>query len=129
MEYGRQLSRQGTTRARRNRVGLFIILPFMALIALIILKQEVPQFDSWIQRIWDEEKWHAGDSCRHEAIRSASRSDFARIIENGIVHPTEKGYFVEGVVVGEMGDSGAELKFQFSCYTQTDGTIVKTNKQ
>lgn len=129
MEYGRQPSRQGTTRTRRNRMGLFIILPFMALIALIILKQEVPQFDSWVQRLWDEEKWRAGDSCRQEAIRSATRSDFARIIDNGIVHPTEKGYFVEEIVVGEMGDSGAELKFQFSCYTQTDGSIVKTHKQ
>jgi hypothetical protein len=101
----------------------------MAVIIFLILRREVPQIDSWYQRMVNKEQWHAAENCRHAAIGAAKNSDFARIVSNGTVHTTEKGYFTEDVVVGEMGESGAEVYFEFSCYHKPDGSIVKTHKK
>jgi hypothetical protein len=100
----------------------------MSVIGFLILKEEVPQVESWYLRLVDKDQWLAGENCGRAAIAAAVNSDFARVVENGTVHPTENGYYVEGVIIGEMGDTGAEVRFEFSCYTQRDGTIVKSQR-
>lgn len=37
--------------------------------------------------------------------------------------------YVEDVRVGEMGRSGAEVTYDFSCYVEPDGKVVKPRKQ
>ncbi len=110
------------------RPELLFMLALMSLIGFLILKEEVPQVESWYLRVVDKEKWLAGENCRRAAIGAAVNSDFARVVDNGTVHPTENGYYVEGVIVGEMGETGAEVRFEFSCYTHRDGSIVKSQR-
>ncbi|MDX1764345.1 MAG: hypothetical protein R3231_08500, partial [bacterium] len=93
-----------------------------------ILKTEGPQVESWYQRLVNEERWQAGENCRQAALKAANQVDFARITEMGKVNITENGFYVEGIVVGEMGDSGAEVFYGFNCYHKSDGSIVKTHK-
>jgi hypothetical protein len=35
----------------------------------------------------------------------------------------------EGVRVGEMGRAGTEVTYEFSCYVEPDGKVVKSHKQ
>jgi hypothetical protein len=116
-------------RPKRRRPELFIFLVIFTLVAFFILKQEVPEVDSRFQRLVNREKWQAGENCRGAAVQAARHLDFARIIENGTVHLTEKGYFVDEVVVGEMNDSGAESRFEFSCYVDRMGAVIKTHRK
>ena len=128
MNSGRQPPAPRREEKKRRRPELLLVFLFMGLMAFLVLKEEVPQVERWFQRLMDEERWHAGENCRRAAIEAASKPDFARIVENGTVHPTEKGYFIDDIVIGEMGESGAEVTFRFSCYTRVDGSIVKTHK-
>ncbi len=113
---------------KKARPELFFILSIMALVVFLIIKTEVPQVESWYQRLVSKEKWQAGENCRQAALKAAPQADFARITEMGKVNMTENGYYVEGIVVGMMGDSGAEVHYGFSCYNKPDGSIVKTHK-
>jgi hypothetical protein len=113
---------------KRGRPELIVVFLVMLSVAFLILKEEVPQVEDWYQRLINEEKWSAGVNCRRAAIEAAKQSDFARIVDNGTVNSTENGYFIDGIVVGEMSDSGAEDHFGYSCYTKADGDIVKSGK-
>lgn len=114
---------------KKWRPELLFILSVMALFVFVIIKTEVPQVENWYQRLVNQEQWQAGENCRQAALKAATHTDFARIIKMGAVNPTENGYYVEGVVVGEMGNSGAEVYYGFSCYHKPDGSIVKTHKE
>ncbi len=107
------------------RPELVFMLILMSVIGFLILKEEVPQVESWYLRIVDKDKWLAQENCRRAALAAAVQSDFARVVDNGTVHRTENGYYVEKIIIGEMGDTGSEVRFEYSCYTQRDGTFVK----
>lgn len=56
-----------------------------------------------------------------QAVLSAvERPKFARILERGEANVTHKGYYVDNIVIGEMGPSGTEARVCFCCGQATE---------
>ncbi len=56
-----------------------------------------------------------------QAVLSAvERPEFARILERGEANVTQKGYYVDNIVIGAMGPSGTEVRVRFSCGQATE---------
>jgi hypothetical protein len=116
---------------RRHRSRLARLLPFIffAIIALVILRDQFPVVDGWLQRLMAPERWQAMEHCQRAALAAAKDPGFARVIDRGRVHETAAGYYIEGIRVGEPGDRGGEIPFLFQCYTDRDGKVVKSVRQ
>lgn len=78
----------------------------------------------WLERVTAPGKWAAGESCRSAALKLVPQPDYARIVAPGRVHETERGFYVENIVVGQMGASGTEERLSVNCYTDTQGNVV-----
>lgn len=100
----------------------------MALIGLLILKEEVPAVNRWFQRIVAPDRYAAAEACRNAALDAAAHPAYARVRDEGVVHATRNGFYVEGVEIGEMGADGAETTYRFHCYADPSGRLVKTHK-
>lgn len=121
-----------TAQKRRRRLGaLRSLLPAIIVIifGLVILRNEVPAVDDWIQRTLNEEQWRAADACRQAALKLAAQPDFARIVRRGEVQQTQAGYYVRRVVIGHMGEQGREQRFEVHCYADAQGNIVSAKIQ
>jgi len=116
------------TPAPRRDVGR--VLPFLVLllIAGFILKEQVPAVDHWFQSIVAPKRYAAAEACRRAALDAATQPDYARVRDEGTVHETRNGFYVEGVEIGDMGADGAETAYRFSCYADPAGKLVKTHK-
>jgi hypothetical protein len=101
----------------------------MALAVLFILREQVPAVDAWFQSLVAPEQHAAAEACRRAALQAASQPDYARVRRQGTVHPTQNGFYVEAVEIGEMGTDGAESIYRFSCYADRTGALVNTHKQ
>jgi len=116
-----------TLTLRRN-IGRFVPILIIVLFALFILKEEVPLVNRWFQSIFSPERYAAAEVCRRAALNASAQPDYARVRDAGAVHETQYGYYVEGVIIGEMGEDGAEKVYRFNCYTDPAGKLVKTHK-
>lgn len=124
------MEHQAPTRrpeARRN-VRRFLPLLLLALIGLLILKEEVPAVNHWLQRVVAPDRYAAAEACRRAALDAAAQPAYARVRDEGTVHETRNGFYVEGVEIGEMGADGAETAYRFNCYADPSGALVKTHK-
>lgn len=107
-----------------------ILFPLVvAIIVLSILSDMIPQFKDAREKFFYPAEHQARQACHAAALAAASKPAYARIRTPGKVHATQGASYVEGVSVGEMGASGAEVAFNFSCYVDSSGTVVKSNKQ
>jgi hypothetical protein len=61
------------------------------------------------------------------ALASAKNPDFARIVESGSVNRTRNGYYVEGLIMGEMGETGEEVRQVVNCYVDPQGRLVNSH--
>jgi len=116
-----------STLPRRN-MGRFLPFLIFALFGLFILKEQVPEVNHWFQRLVAPERYAAAEACRRAALDAAEQPDYARVRDEGTVHETRNGFYVEGVDIGSMGADGAETVFRFNCYADASGKLVKTHK-
>ncbi len=68
-------------------------------------------------------------ACRQAVIGSLARPEFARILEGGNIHATQRGYYVDDIVLGEMGERGSEVRSRYTCYIDAKGNVVNTQRQ
>jgi len=116
-------------RAKRKRGGKFVPLLILALFGLFIATQEIPQVRDWVEGVFSPEKASARKACHAALLATSEQPAFARIIESGKIEPTQDGFLVREVVLGEMGPNGEEVRQEVSCYLDRDGKIVRTYRE
>ncbi len=112
--------------AERRRQWLRRRVPILLLLGMagIIASREFPWLAQRIERITAPQAWQAGENCRSAALKLAAQPDYARIVAPGTVHATQRGFYVEGIVVGQMGASGSEQRLTVNCYADARGNMV-----
>jgi hypothetical protein len=113
----------------RFRIERILIPLVFAVVVLTILADQIPAVHDAKEKILHPTEYQARKACHAAALAAAERPAYARIVAPGEVHATQGANYVEGVSVGEMGQAGTEITYGFSCYVDSDGKVVKTNKQ
>lgn len=113
---------------RRAKQGIFAIVIF-TIVGAMILRQQVPAIDNFVEKIVSPEQWRAKSQCRHIALAEAQQKDFARIIKQGKIFTTKGGFYIKDIVIGQMGEDGRERQFDFSCYVDSTGSVIRSHKQ
>ena len=116
-------------RRSRNRAPLIAILFVFGLAGILILKERIAAVDAWVGKTFYPQRWQAAENCRQNLLAARSELKFTRLLERGEVHATKGGYLVDDVVIGYMGESGAETYATFSCYLDQAGNVVTTARQ
>jgi hypothetical protein len=113
----------------RFRIERILFPLVFALVVLAILADKIPAVHDAKEKLLHPVEYQALEACHAAALASAERPAYARIVNPGEAHATQGAQYVEGVRVGEMGQAGAEVTFDFSCYVEPDGKVVKSSKQ
>lgn len=107
-----------------------ILFPLgFAVIVLLVLTETIPALRDAREQLLHPAEYQARKACHSAALAAAERPTYARILADGEAHATQGAQYVRGVSVGEMGPAGAEVTFDFSCYVDPDGKVVKAHKQ
>ncbi|HEX7045480.1 MAG TPA: hypothetical protein VF203_12785 [Burkholderiales bacterium] len=114
---------------RRLRPARLVAPLVFAAIVLLILSDRVPGLRDARERLLHPDEYRAREACHKAALAAAEQPAYARIVARGAVRATQGAHYVEGVRVGQMGADGGEMTFDFSCYVDPDGSIVKTHKK
>jgi hypothetical protein len=109
--------------------GKLIPVLFFALLAGLIAHNEIPAFADWWERLVAAQDWEAKQQCQQAALAAAANPAFVRIIKPGKVHKTADGLYVDRLVLGEMGDAGAEQAVEYSCYLDSAAKLVQLNRR
>ena len=112
---------RGTPR-KRSRIILILLV---AIIILFIARQELPIVRDTIDQIIAPARYQAGKTCHQRAMQLGRNPAFARIIQPGQVTETQQGYLVDKIIVGEMGEDGHEVQLTVTCYTDSNGKLVR----
>ena len=115
-------------RKRGRPFRKIIPLLIFAFIALIIARQEIPAVRSAWERVVAPDEWLARQNCQKAALESVERREFSRILKQGKVNRTTDGLYIERLVIGAMGESGNEVAIEYSCYLDSNGTLVQLNQ-
>jgi hypothetical protein len=122
-----------TTAARRRRPGRgaprWILSAFALVVVVLILRHEVPEVNAWWESLIYPKEHAARETCISTALHGARRPDLARIVDRGAVHATQAGYYVEAVMLGEMGAEGYELLYRVNCYVESGGKLVRATRE
>jgi hypothetical protein len=113
----------------RFRIERILFPLVFALVVLTILADKIPAVHDAKEKLLHPAEYQALKACQAAALTAAARPAYARIVNSGEAHATQGAQYVEGVRVGEMGQAGAEVTFDFSCYVEPDGKVVKSHKQ
>jgi hypothetical protein len=113
----------------RFRIERVLIPLIFAGVVLSILADQIPAFHDAKEQMFHPAEYQARKACHAAALAAAERPAYARIVAPGQVHATQGANYVKGVRVGEMGPTGNEVTYGYSCYVDPDGKVVKTNKQ
>ena len=107
-----------------------VLLPLIfAMVVLAIFADKIPAIHDAKEKLLRPAEYQALKACQAAALAAAERPAYARIVNPGRAHATQGAQYVEAVRVGEMGPTGTEITYDFSCYVEPDGKIVKSNKQ
>lgn len=122
----RQAQRARQTRSRLpQRLIPFLV---MALIAVLIARQEIPAVDDWWEKTFTPADWRLKQTCREAAFEMSDNRAFTRLVKGGEVHDTEQGFYVDRLVLGEMGRDGEEKRVEYTCYLDTSRNLVRLNR-
>lgn len=126
----RSIGTRLTTRPGGGRSGAHRLLPLLvfALIALLIAHNEIPAVRDWWDRTFSPEEWAARRTCQQGALARAPNKAYARVIDAGDFHRTSDGVYIDGLVLGEMGDAGSEVRVEYTCYLNAAGDLVKVSR-
>ena len=115
------------TNSRAGRRAMLPILMF-GIIALVIASKEIPMVHDFVQSVIAPQQHQAAQTCRQEAMQLSRKPAYARVVRQGQVHSTQEGFYVEGLVIGEMGEQGGEVRFAVDCYTDSEGRLVRADR-
>lgn len=115
-------------RTSRSKTA-FIPVLFFLVIGLLILSQEVPLVSNWIDQTFRPQTWEARKACERAALATVAQPQFARVLGKGEVHSTSDGFLVEGLVLGEMSENGAEVRTVHTCYVDANGNLVNSARE
>ena len=103
------------------------VLPFVFLagIALLIARQEVPAVGDWWERTFFAADWKARNTCRAAVLADVKQGHYARILRSGKVHRTADGPYIDRLRVAVLDESGAEQILEYRCYLDSDGQLFK----
>jgi len=113
----------------RFRIERLLIPLIFAGVVLTILADRIPALHDAKEQMFHPAEYQARKACHTAALAAAERPAYARVVAPGQVHATQGASYVEGVSVGEMGPTGSEVTYGYSCYVDPDGKVVKTSKQ
>lgn len=111
---------------RRRRPARWLAPLVFAAIALIIVTREVEPVRDWAEGVLSPQRAQARAVCREAALDAAAAPAFARVVARGAVHQSRGGYYVDGLVVSEIGESGAERRFTMRCYVDAAGRLARS---
>lgn len=113
----------------RFRIERILFPLIFALVVLALLADKIPAVRDAREKFLHPAEYQALKACHAAALAAAERPAYARIVIPGEAHATQGAQYVEGVRVGEMGQAGAEITYDFSCYVEPDGKVIKSRKQ
>ena len=113
----------------RSPFRKFIPLLFIAVVGLLIAREEVPAVAEWWQKTFSPESWRAQNTCKQAVIDSAGEAKYVRVLEAGRVHDTMDGPYVEGLLVVELAADGAEERAEYNCYLDKAGKLFRLNRK
>ena len=113
----------------RSRPERFLLPLIFAVFVLLVLTDMIPPLRDAKEQLLHPAEYQARKACHAAALAAAERPAYARIVAPGEVHATQDAQYVRGVRVGEMGQAGAEVTYDFSCYVEAGGKLVNTHKQ
>ncbi len=113
-------------RAEPKRRPLRILAPLVfAAIAALIVYREVPWVHTTVERMLRPAEHQAREVCQRSALAAAGEPHTARLVAAGKVHRTSEAFYVERIVIGEMGADGKETRFSYSCYVDAAGALIR----
>ncbi len=113
-------------RAEPKRRPLRILAPLVfAAIATLILYDQVPWVHTTVERVLRPAEHQAREVCQQSALAAAGEPRTARLVAAGKVHRTSDAFYVERIVIGEMGADGKETRFSYSCYVDPAGALIR----
>lgn len=116
-------------RGRRSRFPQRLIpLLILAVIAVLIARQEIPAVDDWWEKTFAAGDWQIKQTCREAAVELSGNRVFTRVVKGGTVHQTEEGFYVDRLVLGEMGRDGVEQRVEYTCYLDASRRLVRLNR-
>lgn len=113
---------------KRFHLGRVLVPLFIAFFITMVLRDYIPALDNAIEQTLHPTTYKARKACSEAALAAAEQPTFARIIAKGEAHETQGAYYITGIRVGEMSQSAIEVFYEFSCYVDLEGKIVKTRK-
>jgi len=121
--YGRQREQ------RRSPFKKLIPFLFIALIGILIAREEIPAVHDWWQKTFFPDDWRAQNTCRQAVIDDSGNGKYLRVLKPGEVHNTIDGPYVENLQVVELGANGVEEKVEYTCYLDQQGRLFKLNRR
>jgi hypothetical protein len=114
---------------RRNPFRKLIPFLFIAVIGLLIAREEIPAVHDWWQKTFSPDSWRAQNACRQAVIDDSGNGKYLRVLKPGEVHNTIDGPYVENLLVVELGANGVEEKVKYTCYLDKQGMLFKLNRR
>lgn len=111
------------------RLNKFIPIIIILIFATIILRDQFPQVDDYIQSILHPAQHAAVKTCRNRALIQSETPDFARIVKWGKANATQKGFLVDHLIIGEMAKDQGERLIAITCHIDASGEIVSVHRQ
>ena len=121
--YGRQ------QRDRHSPFRKIIPFLFIAIIGMLIAREEIPAVHDWWQKTFSPDSWMAQNTCRQAVIDASGNGKYLRVLKPGEVHSTIDGLYVENLLVVELGSTGGEEKVEYTCYLDKQGKLFKLNRR
>ncbi|MGV6816259.1 MAG: hypothetical protein ACWA44_03195 [Thiotrichales bacterium] len=121
-------ARSRRSSGRRRLINRLIPIAMIGFIAIIILREEVPAFNDFLQSNSDPKGFAAIKACREAALENTTAERYKRLIRYGKSHPTADGYFVDNIVLGELDANGGESRIAVTCHIDSAGVVVDLNR-
>lgn len=106
-----------------------IPLLFVVIIATLILRDRFHQVDDLLRSVLQPAQQTAINNCRKAALAQSESPDFARIIKWGEVSPTQNGFLVNRLVIGELAENEGERRIQIDCHTRMNGEVATSHRK
>ena len=116
-------------RSRHSPLKKLIPFLFIAVIGLLIARQEIPAVHDWWQMTFSPDSWNAQNTCRQAIVETSGSGNYLRVLEPGKVHDTVDGPYVDDLLVSELGANGFEVRVEYTCYLDKQGRIYKLSRK
>ena len=83
-------SEEALKREREHKQRMKRIVPLLVfgIIAVLIARQEIPAFSSWVDRLLDADGWAAAEACRKDSLQATGLPGYARLLNHGKAQAT-----------------------------------------